>query len=145
MSLNGNFKMERGLLWLPLLIVFFWLAWSGKNEYQKVEAYQVWAENFDKSKYDIYAVLGIKNNLITWGKPTKLGITNVNTFSLEDIKTIRLLVDEQAVNLEQLPTKGNACLEFIFSNNEVIKIPFTQIDLAFKWLKFLEKIKAFNE
>ena len=137
--------MERGLLWLPLLIVFFWLAWSGKNEYQKVEAYQAWAENFDKSKYDIYAVLGIKNNLITWGKPTKSGIVDVNTFSLEDIKIIRLLVDDKPVNLEQLPTKGNPCLEFIYPNNEVVKIPFTQIHLALQWLKFLEKIKGFNE
>lgn len=137
--------MERGLLWLPLLIVFFWLAWSGKNEYQKVEAYQAWAENFDKSKYDIYAVLGIKNNLITWGKPTKSGIVNVNTFSLEDIKKISLLVDDKPVNLEQLPSKGNPSLEFIYPNNEVVKIPFTQIHLALQWLKFLEKIKGFNE
>lgn len=52
--------MERGLLWLPLLVLFFWLAWSGKKEYDKVQAYQAWAEQFDKSKYDIYSVLGKK-------------------------------------------------------------------------------------
>ena len=50
--------MERGLLWLPLLAVFFWLAWSGWNEYQKVEAYRRWAADYDKAKYDLYAVLG---------------------------------------------------------------------------------------
>ncbi|MCF3606421.1 hypothetical protein L2E81_07160 [Planktothrix agardhii 1033] len=35
--------MERGLLWLPLLAIFIGLAWSGWNEYQKLEAYQAWA------------------------------------------------------------------------------------------------------
>lgn len=60
--------MEYGLLWLPLLIIFFWLAWSGKNEYQKLEAYRQWAENFDQTKYDIYAIIGVKQKQITWGK-----------------------------------------------------------------------------
>jgi hypothetical protein len=41
--------MERGLLWTPLLILFIWLAWSGWNEYQKVEIYREWAENFESS------------------------------------------------------------------------------------------------
>lgn len=131
--------MERGLLWLPLLIVFFWLAWSGKNEYQKVEKYQIWAENFDKSKYDIYAVLGIKNDVITWGKPTKYGIIDLKSFSLKNTKNIRLLVNNEEVNLEQLPSKGKPFLEFILDNNDSVKIPFTEIELASQWLIFLNK------
>ncbi len=62
--------MERGLIWLPLLGLFIWLAWQGRNEFQKVEAYQNWAKQFEKSKYDIYAVLGQNGNELTWGKPT---------------------------------------------------------------------------
>ena len=53
--------MERGLLWLPLLFAFFWLAWQGSREFKKVQAYQEWALSFDKAKYDIYAVLGQKD------------------------------------------------------------------------------------
>lgn len=56
--------MEHGLLWLPLLAAFFWLAWQGSQEYQKIEAYRTWAEQFDKAKYDIYAVLGKKVTLL---------------------------------------------------------------------------------
>jgi hypothetical protein len=130
--------MERGLLWLPLLIVFFWLAYIGWNEYQKIEVYRLWAENFDRGKYDIYAVLGQKGDIITWGKPTRVGIVNVNSFSLQDTKTIRLLVNDREVNLDQLPSKGNACLEFILDDGDAIKIPFTEIDLASQWLNFLK-------
>lgn len=59
--------MERGLLWLPLLAVFIWLAWQGWNEYQKVEAYQNWAKHFERAKYDIYAVLAQNGSNLTWG------------------------------------------------------------------------------
>ncbi|MEO1466231.1 MAG: hypothetical protein AAFR89_08365, partial [Cyanobacteria bacterium J06633_1] len=80
--------MERGLLWLPLLVAFFWLAWSGWNEYQKLEAYKVWAENFDNAKFDIYAVLGKKAQQITWGKPTRKGMVELKSFSLDNVEDI---------------------------------------------------------
>ena len=131
--------MERGLLWLPLLAAFFWLAWMGWNEYRKVETYQKWAEDFEQAKYDIYAVLGLRNKQITWGKPTSKGMTELKTFSLKDVQTIRLLVNEQPVDLEKIPSKGKPVLEFQLVNNaNAIKIPFTEISLAEKWQKYLQ-------
>lgn len=132
--------MERGLLWLPLLIVFIWLAWSGKKEYQKVEAYQLWAEKFDQSKYDIYAVLGKKGDLITWGKPTSGGIINENTFSLQVIDKIDVTVKNKIVEVNTLPENGEGNLRFLLKNNEVINIPFTDINLAVKWFNYLGKL-----
>ncbi|MEA5582621.1 hypothetical protein VB620_14875 [Nodularia harveyana UHCC-0300] len=131
--------MERGLLWLPLLVAFFWLAWQGSREYQKLEAYRLWAEEFDKSKYDIYAVLGLKDQNITWGKPTPKGLINLATFSLLDVKEIRLLVDDQVVEIDDFPKKGRVIqLEFLLSNSSPIRIPFTEIPLAAKWGKYLQ-------
>lgn len=133
--------MEHGLLWLPLLIVFFSLAWSGKNEYQKLEAYRQWAKNFDQAKYDIYSIVGVKEKQITWGKPTRLLPPNLPSFSLEDVTGIRLLVNDCPVDINTLPKKGNPTLEFSFrSNKDPVKIPFTEIDLAVKWLNFLENL-----
>ncbi|AFY51020.1 hypothetical protein Nos7524_5297 [Nostoc sp. PCC 7524] len=134
--------MERGLFWLPLLIIFFWLAWQGSKEYQKVEAYRTWAEQFDRAKYDIYAVLGQKNNDITWGKPTAKGLIQLQTFSLIDIQEIQLLVDGKAVDINFLPNKGRSIeLEFIFRETaNTVKIPFTEIPLAAEWGKFLQKL-----
>jgi hypothetical protein len=134
--------MERGLLWLPLLIAFFWLAWQGSKEYQKVEAYRTWAEQFEKAKYDIYAVLGQKDNKITWGKPTPKGPINVETFSLLDVKEIQLLVDGIRVNIETPPAKGRPIeLEFIFAElANSVRVPFTEIPLAAKWAEYLQKV-----
>ncbi|MGL5925861.1 hypothetical protein [Chroococcidiopsis sp.] len=135
--------MERGLIWLPLLGLFFWLAWQGRNEFQKVEAYQNWAQQFEKSKYDIYAVLGQSGNELTWGKPTRTGPIDLKTFSLERVQEIRLLVEEKPVVLETPPNKGNAiALEFIMQDSQdTVRIPFTEIPIAVEWGKYLLKKK----
>ncbi|HEY9596068.1 MAG TPA: hypothetical protein V6D33_00160 [Cyanophyceae cyanobacterium] len=133
--------MERGLLWLPLLAAFIWLAWSGWNEYQKIEAYRNWASQFERAKYDIYAVLGQKNSELTWGKPTRKGPVELKTFSLKEVELIRLLVDNQAVDLEIPPAKGRAiALQFLFKEPTAsIQVPFTEIPLAVEWGKFLQQ------
>ena len=133
--------MERGLLWLPLLFTFIWLAWSGWNEYQKVEAYRSWASQFEQAKYDIYAVLGQKGRELTWGKPTRKGIINLQNFSLNNVQSIQLLVNNQVVNLAAVPDKGSKIfLEFILlPSNNSIKIPFTEVPLAAKWAKYLQQ------
>lgn len=132
--------MERGLFWLPLLALFIGLAWAGWNEYQKLEAYRRWAENFERAKYDIYAVLGQKGSDLTWGKPTRQEPINLQTFSLKDVENIRLIVDDRAYNLAQPPEKGRAiALEFLFSNSgNSVRIPFTEIALAVQWGNVLQ-------
>lgn len=132
--------MERGLFWLPLLVAFFWLAWQGSQEYQKLEAYKIWAEKFDRAKYDIYAVMGQKGNNITWGKPQPKAPVEVETFSLEDVQEIRLLVNNQPVEIENPPQKGRVIeLEFkFFDAAKSVRVPFTEIPLALEWCKFLQ-------
>jgi hypothetical protein len=137
--------MERGLIWLPLLALFFWLSWSGWNEYQKVEAYRNWAKQFERAKYDIYAVLGQKGSDLTWGKPTRSGPVNLETFSLKDVQSIRLLVDNQPAELEAPPGENRAvskaiALEFLFPEPAAsIKVPFTEIPLGAEWGKYLQQ------
>jgi hypothetical protein len=133
--------MTRGLLWLPLLVVFIWLAWAGWNEYQKLEAYRTWAQQFDRAKYDIYAVLGQKDSLLTWGKPTRKGAINLQSFSLQQVKAIDLLVDQQRVELENPPAKGrDVALEFRLADSDIpICVPFTEISLAAQWGNYLRQ------
>ncbi len=132
--------MERGLLWLPLLVAFFWLAWQGSREFKKVEAYRVWAENFDRAKYDIYAVLAQKENDMTWGKPTVKGIVDLETFSLNDVTDINLLIDDKVIDIDDLPRKAKKIeLEFVFPEaSKSVRVPFTEIPLAGEWGKFLQ-------
>lgn len=131
--------MERGLLWLPLLVLFIWLAWAGWNEYQKVETYRVWAAQFERAKYDIYAVLGQKADELTWGKPTRQGPIELQSFSLKDVQGLRLLVNDQAVDLAKLPERGRPTLEFALATQSPVQIPFTEITLAARWYEVLQR------
>ena len=132
--------MERGLLWLPLLVAFFWLAWQGSQEFKKLQAYQIWAEQFERAKYDIYAVLAQKGNDITWGKPTTKGPIELETFSLLDVQEIRFLVNDHVVDIENPPQKGRKIeLEFLLTTPKSIRVPFTEVPLAAEWGKFLQR------
>jgi hypothetical protein len=131
--------MERGLMWLPLLGMFTWLAKAGYDEYHKIEAYRQWAVGFDRCKYDIYAVMGLKDREISWGKPTKSQPKDLQTFSLDRVSQIQLVVDNQPIDLTKIPTRGKKInLQFKFEDNSnLIDIPFTEIPLAAEWAEFL--------
>ena len=133
--------MERGLIWLPLLGLIIGLTWVGWREYQKVEGYRIWATQFDQAKYDIYSVIGVKNNQLTWGKPTPKGIADLETFDLQNVEKIELKLGDRTIDINNLPekkSKDTPRLAFSFkTNNKTVLIPFTELDLAAKWQQYL--------
>jgi len=136
--------MTRGLLWLPLLGVFCWLAWAGWNEYQKLEAYRLWAEPFDHAKYDIYAVLGQTGSELVWGKPTRRGPIELQSISLSQVEAIRLRVGKQVATITDLAVSAlkasnqRVFLEFQLKNN-LVQVPFTDLELAETWGRHLQQ------
>lgn len=128
-------------MWLPLLGIFIWLARAGANEYNKIEAYKRWATSFDRCKYDIYAVMGIKERQISWGKPTKGEPKDLQTFALDRVDRLELSIDNHIADLNSLPTSGKKIeLQFqLHDPVETINIPFTEIPMAVEWLQFLRE------
>ncbi|GAB4139760.1 MAG: hypothetical protein Fur0046_15100 [Cyanobacteria bacterium J069] len=131
--------MTRGLLWLPLLGVFCWLAWAGWNEYQKLEAYRQWAEGFERAKYDILAALGQRGGELTWGKPTRQGPVALQTVALGQVTSIALQVDGAIVPLEAPPAKGHNLAIALELPSGMVTIPFTDLALAVEWGRFLQR------
>jgi hypothetical protein len=132
--------MTRGLLWLPLLVLFIWLTWAGWNEYQKLEAYKTWAEKFDRAKYDIYAVLGQKGSELTWGKPTRQGPIELQTCSLPQVKAIHLVANERCVDPAALPPKArHVAIELQMQDAAPMRVPFTDLELAARWTEALQQ------
>ncbi|MBE9010398.1 hypothetical protein IQ250_09295 [Pseudanabaenaceae cyanobacterium LEGE 13415] len=131
--------MIHGLLWLPLLAAFIGLAYAGWNEYQTLETYRRWAEPFGRAKYDIYSVLGQKEDQLIVGKATRKAVTETETFSLRSVKNIRLLVNDQAVDLNAPPNKGKKVALAFELGDRTIEVPFTQIALAARWGEVLTK------
>jgi hypothetical protein len=129
--------MERGLLWLPLLGVFSWLAWAGWNEYQKVQAYEAWAEAFERSKYDLFSMLGQSGDTLTWGRPTRQGPVELKTVSLGDVTALRLSTDGQTGRAAKAQSRSEILLEL--QDGETCRIPFTDRELALRWEKALQQ------
>jgi hypothetical protein len=126
--------------WLPAIVFSLWLGWTGWNEYSKKASYRRWSKQFDKTKYDVYAVLGKRGSDLTWGKPTSSKPIEMNSFSLNNVKAIRLTVDDRETELEKLPSKGLALVEFlILEPKTVIKVPFADIKEAAEWTKYLQE------
>jgi len=92
--------MERGILWLTLLAAFIWLGRGGMS-IKGGSLSQL--GTVERAKYDIYAVLAQNGNL-TWGSPTR-GPIKLETFSLKDVQSIRLLVDDKPVPMETCRVK----------------------------------------
>ncbi|MBT9312142.1 hypothetical protein [Leptothoe kymatousa] len=137
--------MVHGLLWLPLLIFFFWITWAGWNEYQKVETYKQWANQFERSKYDILAALGQSERNLTWGLPTRQGIINTQTIDFNQVRSISLIAKGDATFAEaaqDLAKKSEAFLQLQLTDDEQPQIPFTDVDIAQKWCSFLTKTLA---
>lgn len=131
--------MVRGLLWLPLLALFIGLTWAGWNEYRKLEAYKLWAQSFERAKYDIYAALGQQGDALTWGVPTRQGVIEASTLNLKEVKEAALEVDAEPVDPDDLPRKGRFAIGFILENGDHLSIPFTDGEMAAQWLAFLRR------
>ncbi len=129
-------------MWLPLLALFIGLAWLGWREYQKVEIFQAWERQFDRAKYDILSVLGMKDMRLTWGVPSSKGILEYGSFELAEVSEIYLTVDDRRVEIDldlaDLPKGKRFVLLLDRAEDEAVRLPFTDLELAAKWGKFLQ-------
>ncbi len=133
--------MIHGLLWLPLLLVFFALAGLGWYEWQKLQAYERWAVDFTQAKYDIRAVLGYGQQQLTWGTPTRTTPKNLQTLALKTITDQQVWVDQQPIEVAHPPARGTV-VELVLwttTQGEPVKIPFTDPELASHWAEFLRR------
>jgi hypothetical protein len=138
--------MERGLLWLPLLALFIWLAWAGWNEYQKLEAYKVWAADFERAKYDIYAALGQQGTLLTWGRPTRQGPLVDSQVDLATVTHIEVYGGDRPLPSDtQVPKGCQVCLRLTPAAGRPWDIPFTDGDLAQRWGDRLQADRAADQ
>ena len=125
--------MARGLAWLVFLAIFMGLAWAGWDEFQKLQAYERWATDFDRAKYDIRAILGQKGQQLTWGKPSRQGIRDSQSILLSTVSAVQLLINGEIADPLDPPAGKQIELELLCKDQENCKIPFTDSEIAIKW------------
>jgi hypothetical protein len=129
--------MARGLAWLVFLAIFIGLAGAGWDEFQKLQAYERWAADFDRAKYDIRAILGQKagqkGQQLTWGKPSRQGIKDPQSILLSEVSAVQLLINGEIADPLNPPAGKQIELELLCENQDNCKIPFTDSAIAIKW------------
>ena len=130
--------MERGLLWLPLLGTFITLTWLGWRSYRQVESYRQWAADFETAKYDAVAVAGLKDGVLTWGKPHPNGPIQLQSIDLDLVRQIDLLVEGKASDWppQTFPRGKTFALRLAPLDKEV---PFSDARLAIAWCQKLKQ------
>lgn len=124
-------------MWLPLLAIFVGLAWAGRREFLKVEAYKKWAVNFERHKYDIYAVLGQRGDRLTWGMPTLAAPKNLKTITFGEIHSLWFVLDRVAY--DRLPQDIRPRSIAIQLNGDPnLLVPFTDLAIAEQWFAYLQ-------
>lgn len=145
--------MLHGLLWFPLLFFFIGLATAGWNEYRKVETYRIWGEPFDQAKYDLYSVIGLSTDQITWGQPSRQGPKNLQTLAFKDIQSVGVNLDSRPFTIDELRQKPELAnqrfntiqltLQTTCSPDHPLEIRFTDLALACSWAKRIsQRIEA---
>jgi hypothetical protein len=61
---------------------------------------------------------------------------------LKEVSAIELLVNGEAVSLDNPPRRGNPNLEFTFKNGKTAQIPFTDASLAAQWTQKLQELRS---
>ncbi len=127
--------MQQGLLWLPLLAVFAILTWLGWLESQKVTAYRQWAAQFDRSKYDVLAVLGWIDQTLIWGRPARRGPTQLQSIQLDQLCAIQLSVDGHTLDWPAAAIPEGKLIKLVLLPHTGLayEIPFTERSLAIAW------------
>ncbi|MGB3788948.1 MAG: hypothetical protein WA949_13130, partial [Phormidesmis sp.] len=120
------------------------LTWAGWNEYRKVEVYKQWAAQFERAKFDIYAVLGQQGDQLTWGLPTRNGVVKTETLNLLQVERLCMEVNGQKIDPDQPPSRGRFALGFALKEGRTISVPFTDGEIARQWFDFLRREWSLN-
>jgi hypothetical protein len=145
--------MLHGLLWFPLLFFLVGLTIAGWNEYRKVETYRLWGQDFDQAKYDLYSVIGLGADRLTWGQPSRRGPENLQSLALNEIQTVTLDLDRRRFSLDELRQQPELAdqrfklIELMIQpaqpTSPAIAIRFTDLALACSWAKQIsQRIEA---
>jgi hypothetical protein len=104
-----------------------------------MQSCQIWAQQFERSKYDVAAVLGWDQGILTWGQPTRQGPINLQVAHLNQVQEIQIEIDGKRFSppFTDLPSGRRIGLILLPQQQA---IPFTQTSLAAAWGQKLTQV-----
>ena len=128
--------MLHGLLWLPLIFIFFLLTALGWLERRRQNLFRNWAKGSELCKLDSSGAAYLKDGKLTWSAFEAGEFKEKDTFIIKKLELIELM----ALTSGEAPltdeSQGKCRLRLIGSGKEM-DVPFSDADRAREWMNQL--------
>ena len=128
--------MLHGLLWLPLIFIFFLLTALGWLERRRQNLFRNWANGSELCKLDSSGAAYLKDGKLTWSAFEAGEFKEKDSFIIKKLELIELM----ALTSGEAPltdeSQGKCRLRLVGSGREM-DVPFSDADRAREWMNQL--------
>ena len=125
--------MLHGLLWLPLIFIFFLLTALGWLERRRQNLFRNWANGSELCKLDSSGAAYLKDGELTWSAFEAGEFKEKDSFIIKKLELIELM----ALTSGEAPltdeSQGKCRLRLVGSGREM-DVPFSDADRAREWM-----------
>lgn len=125
--------MSRGLLWLPLLLVFVLLTALGWLERRRQRLFREWAEGSELAKLDGCGAARLVDGVLSWSRFEAGRLQLEDSFVIKQLELVELL----ALSSGEAPLTEEAqgaCRLRLVGGGEQKDLPFADADRARRWM-----------
>ena len=125
--------MLHGLLWLPLIFIFFLLTALGWLERRRQNLFRNWANGSELCKLDSSGAAYLKDGKLTWSAFEAGEFKEKDSFIIKKLELIELmaLTSGEAPLTEE--SQGKCRLRLVGSGREM-DVPFSDADRSREWM-----------
>ena len=125
--------MLHGLLWLPLILIFFLLTALGWLERRRQNLFRNWSNGSELCKLDSSGAAYLKDGKLTWSAFEAGEFKEKDSFIIKQLELIELM----ALTSGEAPltdeSQGKCRLRLVGSGREM-DVPFSDADRAREWM-----------
>ena len=134
--------MLHGLLWLPLIFIFFLLTALGWLERRRQNLFRNWANGSELCKLDSSGAAYLKDGKLTWSAFEAGEFKEKDSFIIKKLELIELM----ALTSGEAPltdeSQGKCRLRLVGSGREM-DVPFSDADRAREWMnELMQKVRC---
>ena len=134
--------MLHGLLWLPLIFIFFLLTALGWLERRRQNLFRNWANGSELCKLDSSGAAYLKDGKLTWSAFEAGEFKEKDSFIIKKLELIELM----ALTSGEAPltdeSQGKCRLRLVGSGREM-DVPFSDAERAREWMdQLMEKARC---
>ena len=125
--------MLHGLLWLPLIFIFFLLTALGWLERRRQNLFRNWAQGSELCKLDSSGAAYLKDGKLIWSAFEAGEFKEKDSFTIKKLELVELMALTSGEAPLTNESQGKCRLRLVGSGREM-DVPFSDADRAREWM-----------